>query len=113
DRRSLGTDPEWICRVLDVHALVDLPVPGTNRRADQVVRVRRVGALGNRSRSREQIVAHEKNWNTARVTSAPRTPPQATSTVECTPAATRVWATRNAISSTIEEIKKRCCAPTT
>src|SRR5262249_60362279 len=75
DRRSLGPDPEWICRVLDVHALVDLPVPGTNRRADQVVRVRRVGALGNRSRSREQIVAHEKSWNTARVTSAPRTPP--------------------------------------
>src|SRR5690242_9327759 len=75
DCRPLCADPERIGGILDVHALVNLPVSGTNGCTDEVVRVGSVGSRGNRPRSLEQVVAHEKNWNTARVTSAPRIPP--------------------------------------
>src|SRR3954454_7775288 len=74
-RRPLRADSERIRRVLDVHALEHAPVPRQHRGADQIARVRRVGALRDRCRPLVQFVAHAKSWNTASVTSAPRTPP--------------------------------------
>src|SRR5207247_7078748 len=82
DRRPLRANSERVGRVLDVHPLVDAPVARAHGGSDEVARIRRVGPRRDRRRAGEEIVAHEKSWNTARVTSAPRTPPEATSTAE-------------------------------
>src|SRR5207237_5586821 len=87
--RLLRADPERVRRVLDVHALEHLAVPCLHRRADEIVRVRRVGPLRDRDSTLVQLFAHS-SWNTERVTRAPIAPPYATSRAECTPASTRV-----------------------
>src|SRR3954471_1256764 len=50
DRRLLRTDPERVRRVLDVHALERPAVAREHDRADEVVRVRRVGPRRRRAR---------------------------------------------------------------
>src|SRR5881392_4173683 len=75
DRGPLGADSKRIRGVLDVDALVDAPVLRANGGADQIVRIRRVGTRGRGPCSLEKLVAHEKSWKIASVTSAPSRPP--------------------------------------
>ena len=59
----------------DVEAVLFVLSAREHGRAHEVVRVRRVRSLGACDRPLVELVAHEKSWNTVRVTSAPRTPP--------------------------------------
>ena len=76
DRRPLRADAERIGRVLDVHAVDDAAVLQQQRRADEIVRVRRVRVRGGRLRARDELLAgHDSTWKTTSVTSAPSAPP--------------------------------------
>ena len=75
ERALLGADAEWIGGVLDVDALELAAVVRPHDRADVVVRVRRVGARGDRLRLLDAVLGHCATWKTASATSAPSRPP--------------------------------------
>ena len=104
---SLGADTERVRGILDVDALDDAPVAGEHRAADVEPRIRRVRACGDRVSGREELfVGHAANiWKIPRVTSAPSSPPTATSEVEWIPASTRVWATSPARMNASDETR--------
>src|SRR5215218_5139860 len=111
DRRLLRAHAERVRRVLDVHALERAPVAREHHRTYEVVRVRRVSPRRDRARPLDEfLAAHANTWNNASVMSAPSTPPYATSSVECTPASTRVCATSSAMMNVRLEIRNRCSA---
>src|SRR5262249_20415723 len=111
DRRLLGAHPERVRGVLDVHARELPAVDGTHNRAHVVVRVRRIRLCRDRLRLLDELLAHENTWNTMSAASAPSRPPEATSSVESTPDSTRVWPTRKAMISAIDDTRNRCDAP--
>jgi len=83
ERGPLGTDAERIGGILDVDAFDHVPVTGEHHAADMELRVRRVGARGDRVCAGEELlVRHAANiWKIASVTVAPRVAPVITSSV--------------------------------
>src|SRR5262245_47899727 len=109
DRRLLGANSERVRSVLDIHTLERPPVARENHGTDEVIRVRRVRPPRRRARPLDEFLArHANTWNKASVISAPSTPPYATSSVEWTPASTRVCATSSAMMNVSVEMRNRC-----
>src|SRR5581483_6834871 len=111
DRGALGAGPERIRGVLDVDALELAPVAGAHDGADEVSRVRRVGARGRGLGPLDEIRAHRASWKSVSVVRDPSSAPSTTSSVEWTPDSTRVCATSNAITNAIDETTKRRSLP--
>src|SRR4249919_4370519 len=119
ERGALRADTERIGGVLDVDALDHTTVAHQDGAADVELRIRRIRARSDLVRPREEVrvgdpsLAHPKAWKRRSVTSAPRSPPLATSDEECTPVSTRVCATSKAMMNVTEETRKLCGEPST
>src|SRR5205807_563950 len=106
DRGALGADPERIGGVLDVDARELAAVARTDDCADEVARIRRVGANRSSLGLRDEL-AHRASWKSVSVVNEPSSPPSSTSSVEWTPDSMRVCATRSAITNAIDETTNR------